>query len=107
MLAWQVGIRQVFIGLQENKRSCECCACVAVIEGVITAEVEKVGRTDIDDVIDERFPGIGGLRGRHSGFEQRAIPQSRHTSVCGQHFGVDRFNRLYGEEPEIRFRQGV
>ena len=97
----------MFIGLQENKRSCECCAFVAVIEGMITAEVEKVRGTDIDDIIDERFPGIGGLWSCHSGFKQRAIPQSRHTAVCGQHLGVDRFHRLDGEEPEILVRQGV
>ena len=64
---------------------------------MVAANVEEVRGRDLDRFGHQRLAHHGCLRRSHRGFEQRFIANSGCAPMSGEHFAVNRLDRLDSE----------
>ena len=95
------------IGLQKHEAGGKCRAFIAVDEGVIAAQVEKVGGRDLDGILDERLACEGCLGSGDGRFEERRVASARRAAVRAKNPVVNPNYRFGCQVTESPPRQGA
>lgn len=82
-------------------------ALVAIHERVIAAEIEKIGRSNLDMIAQQRPSTERGLRGSHRRFKQTPVSQAGAAAMRCEDLGVYGQRRLDFEVLELPLRQGA
>ena len=99
-----VGFGLKAIEAEEDKAGAEGGAFVTVDEGVIAAEVKKIGGGDFREVGIGRLASDGGLGGGDGRFEQGEIAQAIGSAETRNGLGVDFTDDFDGEVEAVRGR---